>query len=180
MHEFKTINGIQILEKSENYYELFIFVSKYSNNITSFCINHFEILERFILYFREQGAGLIQAHERNKIIVPHHDPEYKKFLQQAAKNIYANENDLKSVYNELKLKKYPIIHNDKKIYLTPKEVHCIKHLAAGNSWKEIGNILQVSSRTVETHLENAKNKLGVYSKPQLLKAFRNSGLSIVV
>lgn len=44
--------------------------------------------------------------------------------------------------------------------LSPRERDCLRHLAAGRSAKQIAGLLELSSRTVEHHIEALKNKLG--------------------
>ena len=46
-------------------------------------------------------------------------------------------------------------------HLTPRETHCLAWAARGKTFNEIGEILEISPRTVKAHLDNAKRKLGV-------------------
>jgi DNA-binding CsgD family transcriptional regulator len=55
--------------------------------------------------------------------------------------------------------------------VSSREFDCLELLAQGKSAKEIGLILNISSRTVETHIDNLKDKLGFLSKKQLLDYF---------
>lgn len=53
--------------------------------------------------------------------------------------------------------------------LSKRELAVLKHLALGYSNKEIGQILSISVRTVETHRQNIKSKLGLHSTAGLTK-----------
>lgn len=53
------------------------------------------------------------------------------------------------------------------IYLSKKEVECIRWMIAGKSSGEIANILSISKRTVETHMNNIKQKLNCYKQFQV-------------
>jgi DNA-binding CsgD family transcriptional regulator len=53
--------------------------------------------------------------------------------------------------------------------LSPRELECLKHLHEGLSFKEIGDVLMLSNRTVEAYLENSKNKLNCFSKLDLFR-----------
>lgn len=53
--------------------------------------------------------------------------------------------------------------------LTKREVAVLKALAAGLSNKEIGQSLNISVRTVETHRQNIKNKLDIHTSAGLIK-----------
>lgn len=52
--------------------------------------------------------------------------------------------------------------------LTVREKECLLHVARGRSSREIGHILELSNRTVECHINNAKVKLGCTKKSQLI------------
>ncbi|MCH9644404.1 MAG: helix-turn-helix transcriptional regulator [Gammaproteobacteria bacterium] len=44
--------------------------------------------------------------------------------------------------------------------LTHREKQCIKYLLKGFTMKEVGRMMNISHRTVESHIANMKNKLG--------------------
>ena len=56
----------------------------------------------------------------------------------------------------------------KQIGLREREVETLTWAARGKTFWEIGEILGVSKRTVEFHLENARRKLGVATRTQAL------------
>ena len=51
-------------------------------------------------------------------------------------------------------------------HLSPREITCLQWVARGKSAWDIGEILNLSRRTVVFHLENAKRKLDAVSLPQ--------------
>lgn len=53
--------------------------------------------------------------------------------------------------------------------LTPREIEIIKYLCDGNSAKEVGDKLNLSYRTIETHRNNILRKLGFNSTAELIK-----------
>jgi len=56
--------------------------------------------------------------------------------------------------------------------LTPREKECLQWVAAGKTDWEISSILSIAERTVHTHVESAKTKLGVSTRVQaVVKAF---------
>lgn len=63
---------------------------------------------------------------------------------------------------------------DKKIAITPREVETALLYCQGFSMKEIGIKLNISNRTVESHLSRIKSKLGCHHKSQLRNLFLNS------
>ncbi len=57
------------------------------------------------------------------------------------------------------------------VALSPREYECLGWVAKGKTGWEISAILGVSHRTVTFHLENAKQKLGVYSIAEAVARF---------
>jgi DNA-binding CsgD family transcriptional regulator len=54
-----------------------------------------------------------------------------------------------------------------KIYLSKKEIECVNWMIKGKSASEIAMILAISTRTVESHMNNIKIKLNCYKQFQL-------------
>jgi DNA-binding CsgD family transcriptional regulator len=60
--------------------------------------------------------------------------------------------------------------------LTGREIEIARMVATRKSNKEIGGALQISSRTVSTHLSNIFVKLSVSSRGELADFVRQNGL----
>jgi PAS domain S-box-containing protein len=58
--------------------------------------------------------------------------------------------------------------------LTPKEIEICNMIAGGMSSKEIGRMLAVSFRTIETHRNNIRKKLGIQNEKVNLNSYLNS------
>ena len=54
--------------------------------------------------------------------------------------------------------------------LTPRELECLRWVSAGKTDWEISSKLNISERTVHTHIENAKRKLSVHTRLQAVAA----------
>ena len=63
-----------------------------------------------------------------------------------------------------------------RVQLTPREMATLKLLADGKSNKEIGNELDISERTVKTHLAHLFEKLAVTSRTEAVKVATHRGL----
>lgn len=57
--------------------------------------------------------------------------------------------------------------------LSDREIQCLYYLCKGFSYKSIGSQLNISPRTAETHISNAKYKLHITTKSALIKVFAN-------
>ncbi len=53
--------------------------------------------------------------------------------------------------------------------LEPREVRCLTWAAHGKVYEEIGEILEISARTMKAHIDNAKRKLGVLSLREAIR-----------
>ena len=59
------------------------------------------------------------------------------------------------------------------VYLSKRELECLKYLTMGNTSKMTAKLLGVSPRTIECHIENIRTKFNVHSKYELLSKVRN-------
>jgi DNA-binding NarL/FixJ family response regulator len=62
------------------------------------------------------------------------------------------------------------------VQLTPRELATLRLMADGKSNKEIGSSLDISERTVKTHLGHLFDKLGVTSRTEAVKVASRRGL----
>lgn len=60
--------------------------------------------------------------------------------------------------------------------LTKREVEILKHLADGKPNREIGKLLHISTRTVDTHRSNILKKLNLKTNAELVKIAISNGL----
>lgn len=58
------------------------------------------------------------------------------------------------------------------ISLTLREINCLFHYLIGKSYREIGELLFISNKTVDSHLSNIKIKCGLENTKQLKSYFK--------
>jgi len=76
-------------------------------------------------------------------------------------------------------KRYYIKGKDRSFYFTYREAQCLSYLAKGNSSKQIGKILELSPRTVQSYLDKIKNKFNCNTRSELIqKAIEYNFLTI--
>ncbi len=56
----------------------------------------------------------------------------------------------------------------KNLVFSKREIECLYYLIRGLSAKQIGKILNLSSRTIETHIYNLKKKVGGRKKSDII------------
>lgn len=59
--------------------------------------------------------------------------------------------------------------------LTTRELECLFYVLKGKTSKHIGKTLNISYRTVETHMSNVKSKLNIRNKSELIEKAIESG-----
>ena len=165
LHHFGIWNGCNIFIPSAFQIEVFSFATTVENtNIQSFYANNFNLLNSYIVYFKERISTYIDDEEpENKISTDIIFP-----LLKSCEIMQPNEH-----FSSWIKDKPAKVHLDKNVCLTYKEIECYHYLSKGYSLKSIANRLGISPRTVETHINNVKLKTNCQNKDVLLKYLNN-------
>jgi len=86
---------------------------------------------------------------------------------------------LASIYLHNRLFTLQRMVQEDRVSLTPREVECLHWVAAGKSDWQIGQILNISAKTVNYHIENVKRKFGVATRIQAVVAAMRQGKLMV-
>jgi len=86
---------------------------------------------------------------------------------------------LASIYLHNRLFTLKRMVQEDSVSLTPREVECLHWVAAGKSDWQIGQILNISAKTVNYHIENVKRKFGVATRIQAVVAAMRQGKLMV-
>ena len=131
-----------IRNQKPDFCEFFIFYAPRSNGMAiNFYLNSIDRLEAFSAHFLQSAATLIEYADKHRIV-------------GAINKKYGYEET-------------PISFGEG---LTPRETEVAKLLVNGLTIKDIGVALHISPRTVESHVEKMKMKLGCTRKSMLVKA----------
>jgi LuxR family transcriptional regulator, quorum-sensing system regulator SolR len=143
---FDTANGITVAEQCNGYIDFFCFGANANNtSIVNFYLNHLDLLQRYGHYFRERANVLLKAYEKDKIVIPN--------------------NAIYPLLNGAALSDSQGHHSSFK--LTNRENDCARLLILGKKIKEIASTLNLSPRTVESHINNLKVKFDCRNKLEL-------------
>jgi DNA-binding CsgD family transcriptional regulator len=142
-------------------------VNHNSKSIFESYLNLTHYLENFILEFEEKAKRLIEQGSENRIALPGYCDVNEAGNSRSGTISRINPADpwLKLLSTEITLGR-----SNRAIHLTRRELECLLLQQLGNSAKETANILFVSDRTVESHIKNAKNKIGFIAKDELQQA----------
>lgn len=165
-NEFNIWNIFIIFERFKDHGNFWFFgTSRDNTQVLDFYLNRGELVKSFISYFKCKANYLLNNINKDSLIDLDVDPMGGMFQYQ--KNI---DNFLL----ETEVNKYYLHDEEKKdVCLSKREFECLVGLAKGKSVNEIAKALCLSSRTVESHIINSKNKLGAYCKDNLIDIVNN-------
>ncbi len=156
---FNHHDGIAILNDHKLFLEVVEFAAASKDKeIYDFYLNNLEILNNFVFYFKEQAAHLIQEALTERFSIPQ-----KMDGEQLQKEPYDD------LIAKIKAKKIHLTLKDREVHVSAREYECLLLLAEGKAIKEIASDLNISPRTVEEHIINAKNKTDCSTRKQLIK-----------
>ena len=90
-------------------------------------------------------------------------------------NLNISDSKIKNIININKSAMYIINSEHSPLPLSPQQQCCVFLLIRGKTLKEVAYILEISTRTVESHIEAIKHKLGCYNKGQIIEKAIDSG-----
>lgn len=152
-----------IYEVNNNYTDIYGFATTPdTQNIIDFYFKNLIFLKKFIFFYKDKARSLIYkaASAEHRLILPNF-----------------KQNDLTSPFEAKMLsglyepKKYYFNYEGCDTFLSNREVDCIKHMLCGKTAKETAQMMEISYRTVETHLSNVKNRFGFTTKAELINLY---------
>ena len=153
-------NGLLIIRKGEKYDESFYF-SLLDSSIASSRAYYYQslsILKNFCLYFLHKAKNIISESEKFKIsyVVPQNSDE-----------IFS-----RSFFKIPEIKKFSILSSFGDVFLSPQELNCLRLIAKGYIYAEIAQELNLQAKTVESYIQNIKNKLNAESRAELAQYYQ--------
>lgn len=168
---FNIGNGISLAFVHKDYIEYFYFAANSQNTaMSNWYINNIPTLINFTQYFKEKAKEIIEqaGKPQNLIVVGRYSN-----LTTLAGSVLLNNTKIESILP----KHYCICHKNEDVYITLREMECIRHMVKGYSSSQTGKLLKISERTVEKHLENARQKLNCTTKSELIGVIFDNGLN---
>ncbi len=168
--QFGLTGGNVITIKScEEYIENFYIAADIDNkNIFNIYANQFNLIERFIFYFRDKAKRLIIKANQNRLNSPDNEQGCIKITQ--------NESLVDIFFKQTETNRFYLTGVYEGIYLTRKELQCINLLASGKDFNQIASILNCTSRTIEAHIQNVKDKLHCTKIAQAIYLLTNQSI----
>ncbi len=126
-----------------------------------------DYLNKFKIYFKEKTSKFIEIAKSFRYPIPRLSNQALEFFID--RNVKTLRNKIAHSKDKLNVKRYYLDGAYDGVYLTQREVDCILLLRKGSTYKEIGNELNLSHRTIHIHIDNIKRKLQCSSKGELLE-----------
>jgi DNA-binding CsgD family transcriptional regulator len=155
VRNFHLDNRLDIVEREETYYDVFGFGSQpEKTQMIDYYFNHLDELRKFCLFFREKAKILIKNGDKreNRLII-------EEIKQASFTKIISSE----KFSSKLNIQKYYLGN----YILSRREAECLILLLRGRTAVEIGNLLNISSKTSESYMEKIKNKLCCSNRAEL-------------
>lgn len=164
-NSFNLYNGIVLEKNYPEFIEVVEFASSspYNHPIEFIC-NHKDFFNKFIFYFKEKANALIQKADNERLYLP--------------ASMYSNQKNSSSPYDEfcraIHIKKFNMNFNSQNIIFSKREFEVLLFLSEGKTMKQIAKLMNLSFRTCEAHLQNAKNKTTHMTTNILINNFRRN------
>lgn len=152
-------NGLTLYDKREDYVDLWAFATDQSNTeVMNLYVNELTVIKRFILYLHDKANSLFFPKDVDLSIKVSSEAEVKSAFMSENKNFVLDSFGINKFYFDA----------ERKNYLTKKEFFCLHLISKGLSFKEIARILNISPRTVESHINSIKLKTDANFKNDIL------------
>jgi DNA-binding CsgD family transcriptional regulator len=154
--------GLSIIRSVDRVARFFFFASRNDcPNMFDFYINHLYLFRRFASYFEEMIKDEVCKAQLYAFTLREMTLPYAPAMIQ--------KEDIDSFMRETEFKPSQLLHPSLgNIHLSSREWECLR--LTGKHWSclEIAKHLNISTRTVETYVEQIKNKLGLMKKTEII------------
>lgn len=165
VYDFNIRNGFNIYEREKNSAITYAFGSSLLHEeMLNFYINNLSTLKEFTKYFKHKASDIIDTSDPRKLIISNRETS-KSYLTENEKSVFPFKNNIQK-FSFFEGKAF-------NINLSNRETSCLYELTTGKTIKEIAKHLNISPRTVESHLNHVKQKSGYSTKSDLVKMFND-------
>ena len=160
---FNITHPILLINKYNNFSDLFIFEFKLKN-IYEIFFNHYDIIENFILYFKDRANQLIKKASHDPLMIVNHE-----ICEPSAFNqIFSS----KEIINTIQPRNFYLYYQDREIHLKYKYYQVFYYISLGLDNKNIADKMCLSSRTIEDYINTLIKLFSVKKKSDLISLYR--------
>lgn len=168
---FNSHYGVTYCEKHFDFCEFYFFSGSDVPYLQNLLLNNKDIIHHFILYFKDRARDLMKKANRYKILIPwERNPsvcssEKNEILINRLPNVEQLKADF---FSKSKVHNYYFQDNDKEKKIPPRQLEFVIQLLNHKNIPEIADILNISTRTAESYLNDIKLKFNCDSKNELI------------
>ncbi|HEV2613937.1 MAG TPA: helix-turn-helix transcriptional regulator [Gammaproteobacteria bacterium] len=157
-HESFGFNNLMLIyRKYDDQLQIFGFDLCDKKSVEKF-LNHFDVFEKFIFYYKDKAQALIKTVSQQP-------------LQTSETYLNSYDSNPCLQKNGALPSQYFLRHKEKEYSVSPREYDCLALMAHGNKIKALARLFKLSSRTIETHLDNLKRKLCVHTLSEAIEIY---------
>ncbi len=161
--------GLTIYKRHQDHVMAWWFASKNENGIPSTVSqSSMAPFHEFIRYFEAKRA----AHDLFSPLVEYALPFDLSYNEP-------DQQKMESFISSIQTRKFLFTIENQSIFLTKRELDCLSALSQGKTYKEVAVALSLSPRTVETYLNQIKEKTGTSYKSKLIDSFLKNNKEII-
>jgi len=159
MRELNIAHGITFIEPGDDGCEFFSMgIPSGSFSLMHRYLSRLDLLEKFLIYFRERAQDLIIRADKNRVLIPGKFDNAPMFLIEQ-KVHFDQTGFLKAIDSSERVQQNFSI----------REIQCAERLLHGYTIKMIGQELKLSPRTIEGYIKSVKQKTGALNKADLIR-----------
>lgn len=161
LYEFDIWNGITIIFREIDRIHCWSFgTNKENQRVLSDYINNVDVLKEFIVFFKNNSRHLFSLDDKRTFLnsgfnLPSYDERAQNKFSKIKAELVSNRR----------------AQGDTQKYLTAREIELLNYLSQGKSMKESAHLMNLSYRTLEDYIKNAKRRTECYNKSQLINYF---------
>jgi DNA-binding CsgD family transcriptional regulator len=152
--------GMILIQKDANAVEFFIFAGHQHHDFSRLYLNHLSLLRTYSMHFKQEMKPILFKQKDEGYTLPISSTACQKNLIQPKIDLKKKESFILSMGQEKVWRQF--------FLLSPQEKECLKQIQQGKTIKETAAVLFLSPRTVESYLENIRNKIDCTSKQDLI------------
>jgi DNA-binding CsgD family transcriptional regulator len=165
-------NGITFFRRGKDHVELFSFASEIQNTLASnFYGDNTKILLAFVQYWLNKNTTNSILDKPTPLATFVNGVDFSN-LDKMELEIIAERDKLKQFLDLTRQGGTNIYTKTGFAHITAREMECLDLLSQCNTVKEVARSLNISSRTVEGHVNNIRSKGGLLYKSDLIKLYR--------
>lgn len=167
LHEANIWHGYSVIKKHQNETEIFSFTTtKDRENINDFYKNHSDVLEHFILHFKDKAESLIDISDQSVHARLQKTDESMQDLEQTSEKI-------KKFLADTKIERIAVYTESGSNFLSNDEVQCLVKECQAHVLNDMSKGADHTPNETKIHLENIKKKTGYSTDRDLTKLVKN-------